>query len=59
MAIHCTNNQLELAMKDALEADSAFKDFDRILLEMYLLTRDNVFVNIDPNATQGDVCNIC
>ena len=37
-------------MKDALEASSAFKDFDKILLEMFLLTLGNVFVNIDPNV---------
>ena len=39
--MNCTNHRLELAMKDAFEADSAFKDVDKILPEMYLLTRNS------------------
>lgn len=41
LVIHCTNHRLELAMKSAFLSDSAFKDVDKILLEMYLLTRDS------------------
>ena len=41
MVIHCTNHQLELAMKDAFLADAAFKEVDKVLLEMYLITRDS------------------
>ena len=39
MVIHCTNNRLELVMKDAFLADAAFKEGDKVLLEMYLITR--------------------
>ena len=35
----CTNHQLELAMKDAFLVDAAFKEVDKVLLEMYLITR--------------------
>ena len=38
----CTNHQLELAMKDVFLADAAFKEFDKVLLEMYLVTHDKV-----------------
>ena len=41
MVIHCTNHQLELAMKDTFLADAAFKEVDKVLLEMYLITRDS------------------
>ena len=41
MVIHCTNYRLELAIKDALLADAAFKEINKVLLEMYLITRDN------------------
>ena len=41
MVIHCTNHQLELAMKDAFSADAAFKEVNKVLLEMYLITRDS------------------
>ena len=37
----CTNHQLELAMKDAFLVDAAFKEVDKVLLEMYLITRDS------------------
>ena len=39
--IHCTNHRLQLAMKDAFLADAAFKEVDKVLLEMYLITRDS------------------
>ena len=39
--IHCTNHRLELAMKDAFLVDAAFKEVDKVLLEMYLITRDS------------------
>ena len=39
--IHCTNHRLQLAMKDAFSADAAFKEVDKVLLEMYLITRDS------------------
>ena len=38
----CTNHQLELAMKDVFLADAAFKEFNKVLLEMYLVTHDKV-----------------
>ena len=38
MAIHCTNHRLKLDMKDAFLADAAFKEVDKVLLEMYLIT---------------------
>ena len=41
MVIHCTNHWLELAMKDAFLADAAFKEVDKVLPEMYLVTRDS------------------
>ena len=41
MVIYCTNHQLELAMKDAFSADAAFKEVNKVLLEMYLITRDS------------------
>ena len=41
MVIRCTNHQLELAMKDAFSADAAFKEVNKVLLEMYLITRDS------------------
>ena len=41
MVIQCTNHRLELAMKDAFLADAAFKEVDKVLLEMYLITRDS------------------
>ena len=41
MVIHCTNHRLELAMRDAFSADTAFKEVDKLLLEMYLITRDS------------------
>ena len=39
--IHCTNHRLQLAMKDAFLVDAAFKEVDKVLLEMYLITRDS------------------
>ena len=39
MVTHCTNHRLELAMKDTFLADAAFKEVDKVLLEMYLITR--------------------
>ena len=41
MVIHCTNHQLELAMKDAFLADAAFKEVNIVLLEMYLIIHDS------------------
>ena len=41
MVIHCTNHRLELAMKDAFSAGATFKEVDKALLEMYLITRDS------------------
>ena len=41
MVIHCTNHQLELAMKDAFLADAASKEVDKVLWEMFLITCDN------------------
>ena len=41
MVIHCTNHQLELAMKDAFLADAVFKEVNKVLLEMYLITRNS------------------
>ena len=41
MVIHYTNHRLELAMKDAFLVDAAFKEVDKVLLEMYLIIRDN------------------
>ena len=41
MAIHCTNHRLKLDMKDTFLADAAFKEVDKVLLEMYLITRDS------------------
>ena len=41
MVTHCTNHRLELAMKDTFLADAAFKEVDKVLLEMYLITRDS------------------
>ena len=41
MVIHCTNHQLELAMKDAFLADAAFKEVDKVLREMFLITCDS------------------
>ena len=38
MVIHCINHRLELVMKDAFLADAAFKETDKVLLEMYLIT---------------------
>ena len=41
MVTHCTNHRLELAMKDAFSAGATFKEVDKALLEMYLITRDS------------------
>ena len=41
MVIHWTNHRLELAMKDAFSAGATFKEVDKALLEMYLITRDS------------------
>ena len=41
MATHCTNHRLKLDMKDAFLADAAFEEVDKVLLEMYLITRDS------------------
>ena len=41
MVIHCTNHRLELAMKDVFSAGATFKEVDKALLEMYLITRDS------------------
>ena len=38
----CTNHQLELAMKDAFLVDAAFKEVDKVLLEMYVITHDKI-----------------
>ena len=38
----CTNHQLELAMKDAFLLDAAFKEVDKVLLEMYVITHDKI-----------------
>ena len=46
MVIHCTNHQLELAMKDTFLADAAFKEVDKVLLEMYLITRNSGRVKV-------------
>ena len=42
----CTNHQLELAMKDAFLVDAAFKEVDKVLLEMYLITRNSGKVKV-------------
>lgn len=34
LVIHCANHRLELAMKDAFKADSAFKDIDEIMTQI-------------------------
>ena len=41
MVIQCTNYRLELAIKDAFLANAAFKEINKVLLGMYLITRDN------------------
>ena len=41
METHCTNHRLELAMKDTFLADAAFKEVDKVFLEMYLITRNS------------------
>ena len=41
LVIHCSNHRLELAMKDAFLADSAFKDVDKMLLDLYLMCRNS------------------
>ena len=48
-------------MKGAFLADAAFKEVDKVLLEMYLVTRDSgkVTFKIYCNATQCYVCGIC
>ena len=38
----CTNHQLELAMKVAFLVDAAFKEVDKVLLEMYVITHDKI-----------------
>ena len=38
----CTNHQVELAMKDAFLVDAAFKEVDKVLLEMYVITHDKI-----------------
>ena len=40
--IHCTNHRLQLAMKDAFLVDAAFKEVDKVLLEMYVITHDKI-----------------
>ena len=46
MVTHCTNHRLELAMKDTFLADAAFKEVDKVLLEMYLITRNSGRVKV-------------
>ena len=41
IVIYCTNHRLELAIKDAFLADAAFKEVNKVLLEMYLITCNN------------------
>ena len=41
LLIHCVNHRLELAIKDGFKEDSAFSEVDRIMLELYLLTRNS------------------